>query len=120
MKSVKLLLILFLILKGGSQTIQSLTKKVQKKFTHERLIKKYEDTFNATIFSEKAQQIYINAHEALTQYLKKLFFLYKSILFHILFIFLRRDNEKLLEYATEHAYAVIKIQFYLKYLLIIC
>lgn len=67
---------------GIKQGFSQITKKVSKSMRHNRQIKKYDETFDESMFGEYAQQIYIDAHNAL----------------------MNRDSEKMLEYATEHAY----------------
>lgn len=63
--------------------IASAKKYGEKKLKHERAIKKYDESFDTTSFAEQAQQIYIDAHNAL----------------------MNRDSEKLLECVTELAYS---------------
>lgn len=67
---------------GLKQSFSGLTKKVGKSFKHLRTVKKHDETFDEALFGEYAQHIYCDAHKAL----------------------MNRDTEKLLEYATEHAY----------------
>lgn len=66
---------------GAKQKLQFLEKK-SKSYLAVRKIRSYEEDFDTSLFVEQAQNIYINAHEALEQ----------------------RDKYKLREFVTERAY----------------
>ncbi len=64
----------FIIRQYASQFVEKVSKQTTKKLTHARTVKKYEESFNESFFAEKAQKIYIDAHNALMKYLISLFF----------------------------------------------
>lgn len=66
---------------GAKQKLQFLEKK-SKSYLAVRKIRSYEEDFNANLFVETAQNVYVNAHEALG----------------------KRDKYKLREFVTERAY----------------
>ena len=59
-----------------------------KKYRHAKLIKKHESTFEDSLFGDIAQQIYIDAHNAL----------------------MNRDLDNLQSFVTENALAVSKLK----------
>ncbi|CAF0857156.1 unnamed protein product [Brachionus calyciflorus] len=61
--------------------LEQITKATGKKFKHLKVIKKNDESFDEKLFGELAQQIYIDAHNALS----------------------KRDPDEMLKYVTENA-----------------
>ena len=69
--------------KGAKQSIELLTKKSTSSRAISK-IRKYDDDFEPKEFAEKAKEIYIKAHQAMTEYvvtIKKLQFNFQHFIF---------------------------------------
>lgn len=54
-------------LKFAGKAVEQVSKSFTKKFKHLRLVRKYDESFDESAFSQTAQQIYIDAHQALAE-----------------------------------------------------
>ena len=74
---------LYLCFQGAKQSMELLTKKTTSSRAISK-IRKYDDDFEPKEFAEKAKEIYIKAHQAMTEYvvtIKKLQFNFQHFIF---------------------------------------
>ena len=53
--------------KFAGKAVEQVSKTLTKKFKHARLVRKHDESFDESSFAQSAQQIYIDAHQALAE-----------------------------------------------------